>query len=337
MTRVAGSRSTRCASSTTRPWRRTSPMALRAAPTTCATTAAPTSAACSTCSMRSACATSSTIGSSAASTTTRAPRSSSSIAGREGQQHALGGGGRYDGLAELLGGRPTPGIGFGIGLDRTVLAMEEQGVDAPAVAAARRGRRRRRRPRRSASGRRHPARRAASPCARTAASRKLGKQLEAAAKAGAALGRDRRRGARRGTHRPQGPRRAASRRRSRSTRSAAAVRTEPLAGSPSERALQLGRRRACPSGASPPWRAAPRRCPGPSIISFSAFGTICHERPNRSFSQPHGPGSPPSAVERIPQPVDLGLVLALDHERDRLVEVEVGVRRSGPGAAGRPR
>ena len=31
------------------------------------------------------------------------------IAGREGQQQALGGGGRYDGLVELLGGRPTPG------------------------------------------------------------------------------------------------------------------------------------------------------------------------------------------------------------------------------------
>jgi histidyl-tRNA synthetase len=54
------------------------------------------------------------------------------IAGREGQQQALGGGGRYDGLADLIGGRPTPGIGFGIGLDRTVLAMEEQGVQLPA-------------------------------------------------------------------------------------------------------------------------------------------------------------------------------------------------------------
>ena len=48
--------------------------------------------------------------------------------GREGQQDALGGGGRYDGLVELLGGRPTPGIGFGIGLDRTILAMQAHGV-----------------------------------------------------------------------------------------------------------------------------------------------------------------------------------------------------------------
>jgi histidyl-tRNA synthetase len=55
------------------------------------------------------------------------------IAGREGQQQALGGGGRYDGLAEVLGGRPTPGIGFGIGLDRTVIAMAEQEVELPAT------------------------------------------------------------------------------------------------------------------------------------------------------------------------------------------------------------
>jgi histidyl-tRNA synthetase len=49
------------------------------------------------------------------------------VRGREGQQQAIGGGGRYDGLIELLGGRPTPGIGFGIGLDRLVLALEETG------------------------------------------------------------------------------------------------------------------------------------------------------------------------------------------------------------------
>jgi histidyl-tRNA synthetase len=50
------------------------------------------------------------------------------VEGREGQQQALGGGGRYDGLVELLGGRPTPGIGFGIGLDRLILALVEQGA-----------------------------------------------------------------------------------------------------------------------------------------------------------------------------------------------------------------
>ena len=48
-------------------------------------------------------------------------------AGAGGQQSAVGGGGRYDGLVELLGGRPTPGIGFGIGLDRVVLAVEAAG------------------------------------------------------------------------------------------------------------------------------------------------------------------------------------------------------------------
>ncbi|HET9344505.1 MAG TPA: histidine--tRNA ligase [Candidatus Limnocylindrales bacterium] len=48
-----------------------------------------------------------------------------------GQQSALGGGGRYDGLVELLGGRPTPGIGFGIGLDRVMLGLEGQGVTTP--------------------------------------------------------------------------------------------------------------------------------------------------------------------------------------------------------------
>jgi histidyl-tRNA synthetase len=55
------------------------------------------------------------------------------VAGREGQQDALGGGGRYDGLVELLGGPATPGIGFGIGIDRTVLAMEAQEVAADAA------------------------------------------------------------------------------------------------------------------------------------------------------------------------------------------------------------
>ena len=54
--------------------------------------------------------------------------------GHDGQQDALGGGGRYDGLIELLGGRPTPGIGFGLGLDRVILALAAAGVAAPDVA-----------------------------------------------------------------------------------------------------------------------------------------------------------------------------------------------------------
>ena len=57
------------------------------------------------------------------------------VVGREGQQQALAGGGRYDGLVELLGGKPTPGIGFGIGLDRLVLALTETAVVGPAEAA----------------------------------------------------------------------------------------------------------------------------------------------------------------------------------------------------------
>jgi histidyl-tRNA synthetase len=40
--------------------------------------------------------------------------------GEEGTQQALGGGGRYDGLVELLGGRPTAGVGFAMGVDRVV-------------------------------------------------------------------------------------------------------------------------------------------------------------------------------------------------------------------------
>lgn len=47
-----------------------------------------------------------------------------------GAQSAVGGGGRYDGLVEGLGGPPTPGIGFGAGIERIVLALEAQGVDA---------------------------------------------------------------------------------------------------------------------------------------------------------------------------------------------------------------
>ncbi len=43
-------------------------------------------------------------------------------------QNAVGGGGRYDGLVELLGGPPTPGIGFGIGIERVLLACDAEGA-----------------------------------------------------------------------------------------------------------------------------------------------------------------------------------------------------------------
>jgi histidyl-tRNA synthetase len=107
------------------------------------------------------------------------------VAGREGQQQALAGGGRYDGLAELLGGRPTPGIGFGLGIDRVRLAAEEQGVaasvEAPLVAVV------------SADPAAFGDRLRVASVLREAglrvrpdgSERKLGKQLESAAKLGA--------------------------------------------------------------------------------------------------------------------------------------------------------
>ncbi len=53
-----------------------------------------------------------------------------------GAQSGIGGGGRYDGLSEDIGGPPLPGIGFAVGLDRIVLAIEsERGADAAQAAA----------------------------------------------------------------------------------------------------------------------------------------------------------------------------------------------------------
>ena len=51
----------------------------------------------------------------------------------ESAQNALGGGGRYDGLVESLGGPATAGVGFALGLDRTLIACDDEGVfPAPA-------------------------------------------------------------------------------------------------------------------------------------------------------------------------------------------------------------
>jgi histidyl-tRNA synthetase len=46
-------------------------------------------------------------------------------------QNAVGGGGRYDGLVAELGGPPTPGIGFGCGVERVLLACDAEGVFPP--------------------------------------------------------------------------------------------------------------------------------------------------------------------------------------------------------------
>jgi histidyl-tRNA synthetase len=50
-----------------------------------------------------------------------------------GAQAAICGGGRYDGLIELLGGPPTPGIGFGSGVERLIATLKEQNVQPPSL------------------------------------------------------------------------------------------------------------------------------------------------------------------------------------------------------------
>jgi histidyl-tRNA synthetase len=49
----------------------------------------------------------------------------------ENANSSIGGGGRYDGLVEAVGGAATPGIGIGIGIERVILAMEHDGATAP--------------------------------------------------------------------------------------------------------------------------------------------------------------------------------------------------------------
>jgi histidyl-tRNA synthetase len=56
--------------------------------------------------------------------------------GALGAQNAVVGGGRYDGLSEMLGGPPTPGIGFSIGQDRLILAVEAAALLKPGVPLA---------------------------------------------------------------------------------------------------------------------------------------------------------------------------------------------------------
>jgi histidyl-tRNA synthetase len=53
--------------------------------------------------------------------------------GALGAQSAVGGGGRYDGLIEQLGGPPTPGVGWAAGIERMLMAAGEQPVPAAVV------------------------------------------------------------------------------------------------------------------------------------------------------------------------------------------------------------
>ena len=50
-----------------------------------------------------------------------------------GAQDTICGGGRYDGLIEAIGGQPTPGIGFGAGIERLLLSLGETNVPEPAI------------------------------------------------------------------------------------------------------------------------------------------------------------------------------------------------------------
>ncbi len=54
---------------------------------------------------------------------------------REGGQSAIVGGGRYDGLIEQIGGKPTPGVGFATGIERIVLNLKEQQLAVPSLPA----------------------------------------------------------------------------------------------------------------------------------------------------------------------------------------------------------
>jgi histidyl-tRNA synthetase len=55
---------------------------------------------------------------------------------REGAQSAVCAGGRYDGLIEQLGGKPTPGIGFAAGIERIIMNLREQDATPGAVSAS---------------------------------------------------------------------------------------------------------------------------------------------------------------------------------------------------------
>jgi len=53
------------------------------------------------------------------------------VSGELGAQNAVGGGGRYDDLAEELEGKPTPGVGFAAGIERMIIVMNQQKIEWP--------------------------------------------------------------------------------------------------------------------------------------------------------------------------------------------------------------
>jgi len=53
------------------------------------------------------------------------------ISGELGAQNAIAGGGRYDDLVEELGGKPTPAVGFAAGIERMIIAIDQQKVEWP--------------------------------------------------------------------------------------------------------------------------------------------------------------------------------------------------------------
>ncbi|MBB5118152.1 histidyl-tRNA synthetase [Streptomyces eurocidicus] len=59
------------------------------------------------------------------------------VHGGLGSQSAVGGGGRYDGLSEMIGGPALPSVGWALGVDRTVLALKAEGIELDLPAATR--------------------------------------------------------------------------------------------------------------------------------------------------------------------------------------------------------
>ncbi|MFQ3548823.1 MAG: histidine--tRNA ligase [Armatimonadota bacterium] len=53
------------------------------------------------------------------------------VSGTLGAQNAIGGGGRYDNLVQDIGGKPTPAIGFGLGLERLIMTLDSLNIQLP--------------------------------------------------------------------------------------------------------------------------------------------------------------------------------------------------------------